>query len=75
MSTINNKDLVDKIIKADGYFGDDPRVAMIVEYTTKWNGAAWGITWTNEISERQVRYLIESEFIKNPKVIWKASIQ
>lgn len=72
MSTMNNKELIDKIIANNGYFEDDIRVAMIVEYTNGWGGLCWGVTWTNESVDRQVRYMIESQFVKKPVLIWRA---
>lgn len=72
MSTINNKMIVDSLIRNNGYYEDDPRVVMIVEYTTKWGGIAYGVSWVTEDKVRQQRYTIESEFIINPKVIWSA---
>lgn len=74
MSTINDKNLIDKLIANDGYFEDDPRAAQIVEFINAWNDVTWGVTWVNESKERQRRYEIASEYIHNPKVIWKAKV-
>lgn len=73
MATVDNKDMIDKLIANDGYFEDDHRVHMIVEYTNAWGNTTWGITWSNEYEGAKERYLIPSEFIQNPKIIWQAN--
>ena len=70
MSTINSKKIVDDFIKSNGFFEDDPQVHMIVEYENAYGGVCWGITWINEPLERRQRYLDQTEFIRNPRVIW-----
>ncbi len=70
MATIDDKRLIDLVIQNDGYFDDDPRVYMIVEYTNYYGNTTWGVTWIKERPEARTRYLIESEFVRNPKVIW-----
>lgn len=72
MATIDNKNIIDEIIRQDGYYEDDPRVAMIVEYMNAYGRLTWGVTWSNEPKNRQERYLISSEFVHNPQIIWKA---
>ena len=72
MSTIDSRDLIDKIVAADGYYEDDPRVALIVEYTNANGNQTWGVTWSNESAARQRRYLEETEYVRNPKVLWTA---
>lgn len=73
MATIDDKSLIDKIIANNGYYEDDPQVYMIVEYINAWDNQAYGITWSNEPNDRKERYLVASEYIRNPKVIWKAN--
>jgi hypothetical protein len=70
MATIDNKQLIDDLIAADGYYEDDPRVYMIVEYTNANGNQTWGITYTNERRESRTRYLDETHYVRNPKVIW-----
>lgn len=72
MATIDSKTLIDTIIANDGYYEDDPRVAMIVEYTNVYGNTAWGVVWSNEPIDRQERYLEETAFVQNPRIIWKA---
>jgi len=74
MATVDSKNTIDKLIENDGYFEDDPRAHMIVEYTNAYGTRTWGVTWSNESPERRERYLIESKYVKGPKVIWKAVI-
>ena len=70
MATIDNKQIIDDIIAANGYYEDDPRVAKIVEYTNFAGNITWGVTWSNQID--QDKYLIISEFVRGPKLIWEA---
>ena len=70
MSTIDNKNLIDKIIANDGCYEDDPRVFMIVEYTNTYGNRTWGVTWVNESESQKFRYCIETEYVRNPKTIW-----
>ena len=72
MATIDSKDLIDKIISNDGFYENDARVAQIVEYTNAYGKQTYGVTWQNETYMRQLRYEEISEFVKNPKVIWRA---
>lgn len=72
MSTVNDRDFVDKLIARDGWFDEDPRVYQIVEYNTKWGGVAWGITWIKEEEKSKHRYEVETDFVRNPKIIWRA---
>ena len=75
MSTIDNKELIDTLIKNDGYYEDDPRVYMIVEYTNAYGNTTWGVTWERESPMRRERYTIPSDFVINPKVIWRSDGQ
>jgi len=72
MSTINSKEIIDEIIANHGYYSDDPRVYMIVEYTNAYGNKTWGVTWINELPERRERYLEETKYVRNPKIIWQA---
>ena len=69
MATIDDKNMIDKLIASDGHFADDPEVALIVEYQNYWGKTTWGVTW---FGERDLgRYLTLSEYVQNPKVIWR----
>ena len=72
MATIDSKEIIDKIIAGNGYYEDDPRVYMIIEYINYNGYTTWGVTWSNEHPNRRERYTIETEYVRNPKVIWKA---
>jgi hypothetical protein len=71
MATIDSKDVIDALIKNNGYYDDDPRAFMIVEYTNAYGNQTWGVTWVNETGK--YRYLEETPFVRNPKVIWMAN--
>ena len=70
MATIDSKELIDEIIRNNGYYLDDPRVYMVVEYTNYNGNITWGIAYCTESRERRTRYLDETEYVRNPKVIW-----
>lgn len=72
MATITSKDIIDELIKNDGYCADDPRVYQIVEYTNAYGNKTWGVTWSNEAELSKHRYEIPSQFVREPKVIWRA---
>jgi hypothetical protein len=71
MATIDSKSLIDTLIANKGYYEDDPRVYQIVEYTNAYGNKTWGVTWCTEDVERRQRYLVESQFVQNPKIIWR----
>jgi len=75
MSTIDDKKIIDDIIKANGYYMDDPQVYMIVEYTNAYGRVTWGVTWSNEHPKSRTRYLDETEYVRNPRVIWHSENQ
>jgi hypothetical protein len=67
MPTVS-KEIADELIKNNGKFEDDPPVKMIVQYNNKWGGLSYGITY----KEGDNRYLEETEFVRNPVILWKA---
>lgn len=70
MATINSKEIIDELIKNNGYYETDPRAYMIVEYTNFSGDQTWGVTWINDSRESRTRYLNETDYVRNPKVIW-----
>ncbi len=73
MSTIDDVNQVHEIIENDGWNEDDPRVFQIVKYINNWNNITYGLTWAYESEERKHRYEIETDFVKQPKIIWRAN--
>jgi hypothetical protein len=73
MATIDNKALIDELIANNGQYQDDPPAVEIVEYTTPEGRIAWGVTWASEHPLRHRRYEVETEYVRNPRVIWRAS--
>lgn len=83
MATIDNKSFIDNIIANNGWHSstfeneadkeepDNPRVHSITEYTNASGIVTWGVTFV--IDRDTDRYLLETEYVNNPKVIWKAS--
>jgi hypothetical protein len=73
MATIDNKKVIDDLITSNGYYEDDPRAAMIVQYINAFGRITWGVTWENEDFTRQVRYMEETPYVKSPRVIWSSN--
>ena len=72
MATIDSWPIIDMIIRNDGYYEDDARVALVVEYTNAYGKTTWAVTWVNEPLERQIRYLVASRYVQNPRILWSA---
>lgn len=70
MATIDNKDIIDTLIANNGYYEDDPRAYMIVEYRNSYGNITYGVTWINEAPARRTRYLDETDYVNEPRVIW-----
>lgn len=66
MATVG-KSSADGLVMNNGYYHDDPRVMQIIEYTDMAGNLAYGVEYGHEIG----RYA-ESEFVRNPRVYWKA---
>lgn len=66
MPTVDKK-LADQLKDQDGYYSDDPRVVLITEYDNAFGGVGYGLTYQGQPN----RYT-ESEFVRNPRVYWKA---
>ena len=69
MSTINGKEIIDKIIAGNGYYpGDEgsPPVVRIIRYTNKWGAVAYG----TETPKEAGRYKA-SEYVNDPELIWE----
>lgn len=63
MATVD-KEIADDII-AGKY--DEDEAMRIVKYTNAWGGEAYGVTFRGD---SPYKYLLESEYIKNPSVYW-----
>lgn len=70
MATIDSKHVIDEIIANNGHYEGDPQVHRIVEYRNAFGNTTWGVTWSNEHPHARDRYLIETEYVRNPKSIW-----
>lgn len=73
MSTIDTKSIIDQMIRNNGFYEDDSQVHQIVEYINAFGNTTWGVTWSGEPESRRERYMKESQYINNSKVIWKWS--
>lgn len=70
MATIDSRSTVQEIIRANGYFEDDPRIFQIVQYINYEGRTTWGITWEHEREKH--RYETPTSYVNDPKVIWRA---
>ena len=67
MATINSLDFVKSLIKADGYYGPDPRVRRITQYTTIFGNEAYGVDYYNNDGYQP------SATVLNPIVLFDAN--
>lgn len=75
MGTINSREIVDEIIKGDGYYSDDERVVKIVEYMSNWNTQCFGLVYESEVLMGMgSRYNRPTDFVRNPKTIWELTV-
>jgi len=76
MSTMS-REIVDRLIAGNGWLPeepdhdapDNPRAVRIVEYENAWGAKAYGVTFTHD--RDPYRYERESEYVRNPKLIWE----
>lgn len=66
MASINDRATVDQLIANNGQYEDDSPVDMIVEYTNAWGGTTYGLVYPQDNPNRYA----ETEFVRNPKVIF-----
>ncbi len=64
MPSVNSKELVDEIIASNGVYQDDPPVQSIVEYTNAWGRPCYGLNYSSRDD------YTETEFVRNPKIIF-----
>jgi len=80
MATIDSKWMIDKLIANNGFWpnepGDDgtpdPQVVKIVEYTNYEGRATWGVVYPGDRDHG--RYERPTEYVRNPRVIWKRPV-
>ena len=66
MPSIDSKKLVDEIIAADGYYGDDPRVIIIVQYITQMGTTCYYLCYKWDD-------LVYTANVAEPKILWIAN--
>jgi hypothetical protein len=68
MATIDSKEIIDRIIAANGKeYEDEPPVIKIVKYQNGWGNDTFGVIWEGE---NPFRYDIESDYVRNPITYW-----
>lgn len=75
MATFEHREIVDEIIAADGDPDGEPIVAVkVVEYESVAGRTVWGVVYRPRRGlpiEDEFRYERETEFVRNPRVIWR----
>ena len=78
MATIDNKEVVDRLIANDGWYDthdkgapDNPRAQKIVRYVNAWGRDTWGVVFAGDYDPD--RYEVETEYVRKPQVIWVAT--
>ena len=61
MATIDSKKLIDQLLKNNGYYEDDPQVAIIGEYENMVGKMTWFILYHHEVS-RLPHYAVLPKF-------------
>ena len=71
MATVNSREVVDQIIKGDGYYpGNRTRVIKIVQYNNQYNGGlAYGLIYQGEDPTRYDN----APACHNPQTLWQVS--
>jgi hypothetical protein len=81
LATFDHKEIVDEIIalngKPDPEDGPGAPVAVkVVEYTNAWGKQCWGVVYRSGLTggtlENEERYEVETDYVRNPVVIWRA---
>lgn len=84
MATIDNKAIIDKLIAGNGVYTEenddpdypypDPAAVKIIEYTNREGRTTWGVVFETERRESHDRYEEETEYVRNPRVIWRRKV-
>ena len=74
MATFDDRSYVKRLIAAGGRVDpenapDNPYASRIVEYENMEGRTAWGVVFEGD--GNQHRYEEETEYVHNPRVIWK----
>ena len=67
MSTIDNKQTIQRLVAANGLYKDDPQVQCIYTYVNVCGRAVYAIYYSEYILE-------ESDFVLEPELLWSADI-
>lgn len=75
MATINSKQIIDELIRNNGFLDahpeeapDNPAAISIVRYVNHWGSETYGVTFRGE---DPARYLHETPFVRDPQLIWE----
>ena len=67
MSTIDNKQTIQRLVSANGFYKDDPQVKCIYTYVNVCGISVYAIYYTEYVLE-------ESKFVLEPGLLWSADI-
>lgn len=68
MSSINSRELVDKLIASNGRYGGDPQVVEILQYNNIFDG---GVTYKLLYKRDDRKYILNNLVGSNIKSIWR----
>ena len=77
MSTINNWDIVQSVIEANGQpYPDEPPVVLIYEYENRGGRKAWKLIYGNIRRPPLVQYqeFIASPYVREPRCIFRIKL-
>lgn len=66
MSTIDSKEIIVKMLKNDGTYPGDPQMFSIWQYKNQWDNITFSICQ----HERAEMSLLQSEFVREAKLLW-----
>lgn len=76
MATIDSREAINRLIAGNGRTDpDDQPVVKIVQYLNYERATCWGIVFENESPAMQIRYEIETDYVRNPVVIWRREVK
>jgi hypothetical protein len=78
MATIDRRDFIEQLIAGNGRMPDDqeptpdnPRAVRIVESVNFEGRTCWGVVFENERVSSWDRYERPTEYVRNPRVLWR----
>ena len=70
MGTVD-KHVADLIISQNGIYADDPPVEQVIQYKNRWGGESYAILYVQDVQHERYR---ESDYVREPKIIWQRNV-